>query len=75
MSRSKPPRTSLLPEEYGRIEHRLRDGALKDLGIDDAMIEPVLAALQSENFAKALGDLKLGKMVGFVKAVLREANQ
>lgn len=67
-----PPRTSLLPEEYNRVERRLREGVLRDLGIDESTMEAVLGALQSENYAKALGDLRLGKVAGFVKAVLRE---
>lgn len=67
-----PPRTSLLPQEVGRIEDRLRSGALKDMGIEEPMMETVLEALRNENYAKALADLKLGKVVGFVKSVLRE---
>lgn len=66
-----PPRTSLLPEEQGKIEERLQAGALKDLGVDESLMPQISEALKSENYAKALADLKLGKLVGFVKSALR----
>lgn len=66
----KPPEsTALTTEQLAAVDARLNDW-MRDLKIPAEQEPAIRAALRSDHYARALGDLRLGKLTGAIKKLL-----